>query len=55
MILPPCKNCEQRALGCHDKCKKYKAYKLKLEKEKAYNAHFPQTQTYLNAKFRKER
>lgn len=55
MILPPCKNCEQRALACHDRCKKYKAYKSELEKEKSYYAQFPQTKTYLDTHFKKER
>ena len=55
MIKSPCKNCEDRKLACHDKCKKYKAYKLELEKAKAHNAQFPQTQTYLDTHFKKER
>lgn len=23
----PCMNCEEKALGCHSKCKRYQAYK----------------------------
>ncbi len=37
-IKAPCKDCKERYLNCHDKCEKYKAYRLELEKAKeAYN------------------
>ena len=26
-IVPPCKDCPDRHLGCHDRCEKYQAYK----------------------------
>lgn len=29
---PPCKVCEERYPGCHDKCEKYKEWKANLEK-----------------------
>ena len=31
----PCKDCKDRILGCHAKCKRYLAAKAKSEKEKA--------------------
>lgn len=27
MIRPPCKDCPNRVLGCHDTCPKFQAYK----------------------------
>ena len=24
--IPPCKDCEDRHIGCHSKCKQYKAF-----------------------------
>lgn len=28
-----CYKCQERYVGCHGKCEKYKAYKVELEKE----------------------
>lgn len=33
MITAPCKDCQDRGLGCHSNCPKYAAYKAELEKE----------------------
>ena len=33
-IKPPCKDCIERQLGCHDKCNRYKSYKLEIETAK---------------------
>lgn len=34
-ITPPCKDCENRKMGCHSTCKDYKEYKTLIETEKA--------------------
>lgn len=31
----PCKGCSERVLNCHSRCDKYKAYKRKLEENRA--------------------
>lgn len=31
-MLAPCKDCEERYLGCHSECEKYKAYRVQQEK-----------------------
>ena len=43
----PCKDCENREFGCHDKCDKYKAFKeehlqynLQIAKIKDANVYF---------------
>ena len=28
----PCKDCTDRALGCHGRCEKYKAYRVEVDK-----------------------
>ena len=28
----PCKNCENRFVGCHNECNKYKEYRKEIEK-----------------------
>ena len=40
----PCRNCEDRKLGCHSSCEKYKAFKDRIEsknknRQSFYNAH----------------
>lgn len=35
MINSPCKNCENRYLGCHSECGKYTMFKRKREYESA--------------------
>lgn len=27
---PPCKDCKERYLGCHDRCPRYKEFKAKI-------------------------
>lgn len=34
-MKPPCKVCEDRAVGCHGKCESYKQYKAELAAAKA--------------------
>lgn len=38
---PPCKDCTERFTACHDKCEKYKEWKLRLDevnkRRKEYN------------------
>lgn len=34
-IKNPCKDCKDRILGCHDKCKKYKGFKRDIELARA--------------------
>lgn len=33
-LRPPCKDCERRDPGCHDKCPDYISYKVKFETNK---------------------
>lgn len=33
MLKAPCKNCTDRVLGCHDKCKRYIEFKTERKKE----------------------
>lgn len=37
-IKAPCKDCENRYVGCHDRCKKYQEYKKQSDEERE-NAH----------------
>lgn len=30
MITPPCKGCEDRFVGCHSTCDRYKEYRVKI-------------------------
>ena len=32
--ISPCKDCEERHLGCQGSCEKYKAYKEQIKKNK---------------------
>lgn len=34
-MKPPCKGCEDRAVGCHGNCERYKQYKAELAAAKA--------------------
>lgn len=34
MIKPPCKGCQERYPGCHDRCLEFKDYKRKLAEAK---------------------
>ena len=40
--IPPCKDCQDRHPGCHDKCDGYKSWKMRLEeinsKRKEYDS-----------------
>ena len=31
--MPPCKGCEERSLGCHGKCERYKIWKKELDEK----------------------
>lgn len=31
---PPCRNCEERHTACHDRCVKYRAWKVEAERIK---------------------
>lgn len=46
----PCKDCKERALGCHSKCEKYAKFKESLAKlaaqKDAYRKAHPETKTY---------
>lgn len=35
MVSAPCKNCEDRHVGCHSECDRYKKFKEEHESEKA--------------------
>lgn len=30
-MMPPCKDCTERVLGCHGQCSKYLTYKTQLD------------------------
>lgn len=34
-IKIPCKDCTERVLGCHGKCKRYKTFKKEIELARA--------------------
>lgn len=34
-ILPPCKGCPRKAVGCHTGCEGYQAYKARVEAQNA--------------------
>lgn len=36
----PCKDCEDRYPGCHDRCEGYKAWKKKLEEKNKAEAEY---------------
>ena len=42
-IYAPCKDCKERAVGCHVTCKIYKKYKEQIEQFKKGNRHAPST------------
>lgn len=53
--VAPCKDCQERESGCHDRCEKYQAFKterrelnLKMHELSSYNAYV----TYRKAKIR---
>ena len=35
MMRAPCKDCPDRAAGCHGKCEKYQAFRAEIAKENA--------------------
>ena len=53
MILPPCKDCENREIGCHSRCDAYIKYKLKLNDAKKDIIEFQDYETYKNGKITK--
>lgn len=36
MLKAPCKGCEERQVGCHSKCTKYKQFKQEVDKMRKY-------------------
>lgn len=37
-IKPPCKGCEERQIGCHSTCERYKAFRADLDEQNAKRA-----------------
>lgn len=37
-MRPPCKDCKERAIGCHSTCEKYKKYRTEWEELKKKKA-----------------
>ena len=54
-----CYGCEDRHVGCHAECEKYRAWRSDLDeyKSKVWKKQFPEivTKSYIHAKSRKER
>lgn len=53
MILPPCKDCENRGIGCHSRCAAYIKYKSELNDAKKYIIEYQDYETYKNGKITK--
>ena len=45
-----CKNCQDRYVGCHDKCEHYKAYKKYIE-EKKEKEHIARLREHYTAQY----
>lgn len=41
-----CKDCRERAIGCHGACERYREYKARLEAEKAARRKIKDTDSY---------
>lgn len=53
MFKYPCKGCEERKIGCHDKCKAFLEAKAKNEEERvAYQNEMLLKDFYVNRRFR---
>ena len=44
MKIAPCKDCKDRAIGCHGTCEKYSEYRKQREKER--ELRYKKQQTY---------
>lgn len=53
MNKSPCKNCQLRYLGCHEKCTSYRSYKEEIAKEKKFNNRHIQYKDYICDKIKK--
>ena len=53
MILAPCKDCENREIGCHSRCVAYIKYKSKLNDAKKDIIECKDYETYKNDKITK--
>lgn len=43
MLRPPCKDCPDRRLACHDHCEKYKAFDAERKRVHEIAAKYKQT------------
>ena len=50
MILPPCKDCENREIGCHSCCDLYIKYKTELNNTKKSIIERQDYETYKNGR-----
>ena len=53
MILAPCKDCENREIGCHSRCVAYIKYKSELNDAKKDIIECQDYETYKNGKITK--
>ena len=53
MILAPCKDCENREIGCHSRCVAYIKYKKELNDTKKSIIECQDYETYKNGKIKK--
>lgn len=42
-VVSPCKDCEERCLGCHGKCSKYANYRAYIDEKKQQKSDFQAT------------
>ena len=48
-IMPPCKNCTDRCIGCHTTCGDYAIYKQELERRRTEIKKENETETFVRA------
>lgn len=48
MIVPPCKDCSKREVGCHCKCEQFKSYKEKKEAENKRKREYLQATYFID-------
>ena len=46
----PCYKCEERIVGCHSSCEKYKSFRIELEEEKKKIVAGKQIQSYTDSR-----
>jgi hypothetical protein len=46
----PCKGCEDREIGCHDRCEKYQEYRQQNIEHNVMVANARRVDSYFNAK-----